>query len=496
MKNKLLRTAARVGAVSMLLLSTVLAGCAKKPEASIERDVEEASVESVVSTVSEEREEEALVETESFDCKKGEVIVYFPNWNLNGKAAQSGGEVASIPWESITYVNHAFFEVYPADGTTETSFERKENGEPARTSFEIISTGEGADFEDEEESAVIPGLRRNHFSEYEYFSEIYPDVNIMISVGGWSDCGYFSEMAYTEEGRKSFVNSCVDLIRKYPWIDGIDIDWEYPAGSNDGQRYPENDNDEGCPIFGTPEEDRVNFASLMKCFRETLDAEFGEGAKKLTACASASTGWTLPNQDWASAAPYLDLINIMTYDLAGTWDGSSGLATSVQGAKGAILYFKVNGVPTEKLCIGAPMYATVWKIKEGQSININSQTEDEAPNEEEISMDTILQWENEASSGYTKVLKDGLWIKGEEFDNNSPGWHFKYHKIQGGVYMYNDDEASPYYGWYLSYENELTLSQKMKLINDYNLAGIIVWESSEDCADHTMINLMGDYLVK
>ena len=29
------------------------------------------------------------------------------------------------------------------------------------------------------------------------YSEKYPEVNILISVGGWTDCGYFSEMAYT-----------------------------------------------------------------------------------------------------------------------------------------------------------------------------------------------------------------------------------------------------------------------------------------------------------
>ena len=435
-------------------------------------------------------------EPETDDGHPGEVIVYFANWNLDSKEAEFGGEVAGIPWESVTYINHAFWEVLPVEEPEVSSFDRRATDLGARTEFIVAPTSEEYDMLDEGESAMIPGLKRNHFSEYEYFSTLYPDVNVMISVGGWSDSGFFSEMAYTESGRDSFTRSCIELIKKYPWIDGIDIDWEYPAGSNDGERYPEDESDEGCPIFGTPAEDRENFALLMKCLREGMDAEFGKGAKKLTACASASTGWTLPNQDWAIAEPYLDLINIMTYDLAGTWDGSAGLASSVNGAKAAVLYFKVKGIPLEKLCIGSPMYGTVWKIKEGATININGLTEDEAPNSEELDAEQIAHFESIAESGYEKVFENGIWKKGEEFDSGKPGWHFKYHKIQGGVFMYNNDETSPYYRWFISYENELSLYGKLKLIKEYDLAGIIVWESSEDTHDHKLVKQMGDYLKK
>ena len=58
------------------------------------------------------------------------------------------------------------------------------------------------------------------------------------------------------------LNGCIALIDKYPWIDGIDIDWEYPGGSNDGERMPEDDVDEGCPIWESGFSDNQNFASL------------------------------------------------------------------------------------------------------------------------------------------------------------------------------------------------------------------------------------------
>ncbi|MCR5310622.1 MAG: hypothetical protein K6E32_04295, partial [Lachnospiraceae bacterium] len=162
----------------------------------------------------------------------------------------------------------------------------------------------------------------------------------------------------------------------------------------------------------------------------------------------------------------------------------------------AVLYFKIREIPMNKLCIGSPMYATVWRIKEGKSININSITEDKAPNTSEIDSETLAYFESIAESGYKKVNEGGKWVKGEEFDTGKPGWHFKYHKIQGGVYMFNDDETSPYYRWYISYENELSLSGKLDLIKNYGLGGIIVWESSEDTHDHKLIKQMGDFLKK
>ena len=57
-----------------------------------------------------------------------QLVVYFANWYLDTKTAEEGAEVCSIPWDKVTYVNHAFWEIQPADGSTETSWERKEAG--------------------------------------------------------------------------------------------------------------------------------------------------------------------------------------------------------------------------------------------------------------------------------------------------------------------------------------------------------------------------------
>lgn len=384
---------------------------------------------------------------------KHEIIMYFPNWKLG----EENGNVSDIPWDKVTYINHAFWEVYPTAEAEQTTFERRELGLEPRTEFTVVST--------------LPEADEVIFTEYEKFHKKYPDVNIMISVGGWSACGFFSEMAYTEAGRASFIGSCVQLIKDNPWIAGIDIDWEYPAGSNDGERWPEGEGDEGCPIWGTQYEDRMNFTQFLKEFKETLDKEFGEGRKKLTACASSSTGWTLPNQDWAGASQYLDYINIMTYDMAGDWDGVTGHASSAAGAKTAMAYFINNDIPGSKLNLGSPFYATGFMMAEDSDFSkiVGAPIAEENDIDKEMLTVPFIR----------KVLSEAVEV-------GTPGWHAGYDEKQMGAYVYNDDPSSEYYRWYLSYEDERAIDGKYALIEKYNLAGIIVWEVTQDSTDHEL----------
>jgi GH18 family chitinase len=61
--------------------------------------------------------------------------------------------------------------------------------------------------------------------------------------------------------------------------------------------------------------------------------------------------------------------------------------------------------------------------------------------------------------------------------------------------MWNDDENSPYYLWYISYENALTLQDKLDFIHERGIAGLIVWECANDTYDHIFITQMADNLL-
>lgn len=428
-----------------------------------------------------------------------EIIVYFANWYLGRKPAAKCGEVAGIPWDKITYVNHAFWGVKPVGDSPETSFARRDSGAKPRTEFTIASMWPQHDYENQEKSDLVPSLPKNHFAQYDYFSKQYPNVNIMLSIGGWSRCGYFSEMAYTAEGRSSFIQSCIDIINKYPWIGGIDIDWEYPGCTTAGERLPDpnaNDGDEGCAIWGTAAQDSVNFALLLKELRAALETNFGKDAKKLTACAGASTITTLPCQDWKSAAPYLDMINLMTYDIVGVWDGATGHASGFQGTKKAVDYLTALDIPESKLCIGSPLYAISFLMNEmNHDKIIGAPAATHRATDKEVAETECRLFESQAVSGYTLKKEDVRWVKDQDFDKKGCGWHFAHDDEEGAAYLYNDDENSPYYKWFLSYEDQLSLQAKLDYINHSDLKGIIIWECSQDTADFSLITQMAENLL-
>src|SRR5665213_1486350 len=73
-----------------------------------------------------------------------------------------------------------------------------------------------------------------------------PALKILISIGGWTWSGKFSDAVLTDTARQAFAASAVDIVKRFD-MDGIDIDWEYPgrpgfAGNvyrpEDKQNYP------------------------------------------------------------------------------------------------------------------------------------------------------------------------------------------------------------------------------------------------------------------
>ena len=74
---------------------------------------------------------------------------------------------------------------------------------------------------DAENLRVLAETRRAH-----------PHLKVLVSVGGWTWSKGFSDAALTAESRLRFVDSAVSFVRRHA-LDGVDIDWEYPAMPGD-----------------------------------------------------------------------------------------------------------------------------------------------------------------------------------------------------------------------------------------------------------------------
>lgn len=370
------------------------------------------------------------------------VTVYFPNWNIY---SDSRCDVNSLPWDRLDFVNHAFWEVVPKDG-----------------GFAVVSTDPWADTDPDNPAA--------HFSQYAECAEKYPDTKILVSIGGWSDSGHFSEMALTVESRGSFIKSCLELLDAYPFLSGLDIDWEYPGVARD----PEDESDEGNPVVG---DDWTNYTLLLKELREALDGHFGAGKKILTVCAGASVGYSLSMQDYASLHPYVDRINLMTYDMAGPWEEATGHHTALLGensAETAVKYLLDQGVPAGKIAIGSPLYSHGWKMNEGSQEVVGA----DAKPVDDLTWHELLPLEKAA-------VPEG-----------TPGWHMGYDEQKKAGWLWNDDPASPDYLAFYTYDSAASLQAKLDYINAHGLGGLIVWEVHGDSIDDgwPMITRMHDGL--
>ena len=163
----------------------------------------------------------------------------------------------------------------------------------------------------------------------------YPSMKVMLSVGGWGS-GRFSEMAADDALRKAFALDCRRVVNQYR-LDGIDIDWEYPTSNAAG-------------ISASPDDTR-NFTLLMRDIRKAI------GKKKLLTIATVASAQYI---DFNAIMPYVNFVNIMSYDMGGAPKHHSALYESANTgwmtAHGAVQAHIKAGVPAEKLVLGMPFY--------------------------------------------------------------------------------------------------------------------------------------------
>lgn len=78
----------------------------------------------------------------------------------------------------------------------------------------------------------------------------------------------------------------------------------------------------------------------------------------------------------------------------------------------------------------------------------------------------------------------------------TPGWHSAYDARAGGAYLVYDGTDNPFDRWFLSVETARSLGQKLDLIRNAELAGIIVWEASLDTKNHSFAAQLRDTLLR
>lgn len=187
----------------------------------------------------------------------------------------------------------------------------------------VTDSFDGVRIDNPERLKKIVGLKRRN-----------RHLKVLLSVGGWGSGG-FSEMVTDSTLRRSFCQECLWTVEEYG-LDGIDIDWEYPGSDLAG--------------ISAAKTDRSNFTLLMRDLRETL------GAERLLSMATIAQAQFI---DFRDVEPYVDFVNVMSYDMARAPKHHSPLFASSNAeftTSRAVQAHLDAGIPEIKLVMGIPFY--------------------------------------------------------------------------------------------------------------------------------------------
>jgi GH18 family chitinase len=213
-----------------------------------------------------------------------------------------------------------------------------------------------------------------------------------------------------------FVDNIMDVVDTYGY-DGVDIDWE-----------------------SNVDWDQMN--SLVSALRQDLGTKLLAASIVVTDCA-----------EWAPMEHYMDQINIMTYDMAGTWNPYSWFNSALYGPPEenvwsvnlAVKRCRDAGIPSAKTGIGLPFYGYV---SSGGGINGPRQ-----------------QW-GATSPGLNQITFRNLF---SSYDLSDPNWD-----STGRCPWIQTDE-----GW-ISFDNKRSITEKTNYVIDNNLGGWIIWHLASD----------------
>jgi len=371
------------------------------------------------------------------------VVGYYPGWTSEGRKPY---EVADIPAERLTHLNYAFANVSEEAGQIMLGYPHLDT--------DRIYPGDGdgrLSFE-------------GNFNQLLRLKDRHPHLKTLISVGGWTWSGNFSAAAETEEKRGRFAQSCAAFAARYGF-DGVDVDWEYPASAGLQE--------------GNPRDTR-NFTLLLAELRRALD-EQGErdGTRYLLTIAAPGGVAKAQVMELDQIHKYLDFINVMCYDFAGSWSPATNFNAPLYAttsplqpqdelslsanAHDAMQAYLDGGVPAGKLVLGVPFGGKSWK-----GVGPDN--------------DGLYQ-PHEGGARFRTRYKD---LVAADFHGLDPRWH----EEAQVPWLYDADQ-----GIMACYEDSCSMRAKGAYVRQHGLGGVMFWQITGDDEESTLLRALTEGLV-
>jgi chitinase len=396
------------------------------------------------------------------------IVGYFPRWGVYGRAFYPKAIDTQGMAAKLTHLNYAFGNVVGGRCTLLPS----PLGDPWADYQMAFSAAQSVDGVADASEQPLKG----NFNQLRKLKAKYPHLKVMISLGGWDWSGGFSDAVSTPGKRQVFVQSCIDLYIRgnVPGLlpgaaagvfDGIDVDWEFPVL--------------GGLAPGRPE-DRENFTQMLAEFRRQLDL-VRPGLQLSIASGSSARAYGKIQLEILQA--YLDHVNLMTYDMHGSWESTANFHAALFNHTGnpsagqrdsvheAVQGHIAAGLPASKLVVGVPFYGRGWQGTQPGPRG-----------------DGLYQ----ATSGAAR----GNWDDASSGTTGMFDFHYIQSTLEPGMVKVRHPEAKvPYLysaatGLWVSYDDAISLGVKGDYIQANGLGGAMIWELSGDDVQGTLVTAL------
>lgn len=278
----------------------------------------------------------------------------------------------------------------------------------------------------------------------------HPGLKILVSVGGWSGCSFCSDLFATEEHRQNFAKTTVALFKQYH-IDGLDLDWEYPAI-------------EGYPGHKYDTADKYNFTQLVRSLRQEMGNDF-----LLSFAAGGFEKYLENSVDWEQVMPLVDFVNLMTYDLVGGYATVTGHHTLLkdyrpeqESANKCVDWLLNKKIPADKIIIGAAMYARVWENVPDTNRGLYQ----------------------------AGIFKRGVAYRDfANYFSDTSGYKYYWDRKAKAPWRYNSSQHL-----FATFDDERSIKEKTKFVRRKKLGGIMFWELIQDLQEDGLLDKMSDLL--
>ncbi len=274
----------------------------------------------------------------------------------------------------------------------------------------------------------------------------FPRLKIMVSIGGWGGCAPCSNLFADPEHRSVFAKTTVALFNQYG-IDGLDLDWEYPAIA-------------GYPGHTYAAADKNNFTELVKALRQEMGNDY-----LLTFAAGGFIKYVEASVDWDTVMPLVDFVNLMTYDLVGGYATVTGHHTALhdympdqESTSKCVNWLLNKKVAAGKLIIGAAMYARVWE---------------DLPDTKH----PLYQ--------FGKFKRGVAYADFANYFSDTSGFKYYWDRKAKAPYQYNAVKRL-----FATFDDKRSVKEKTKFIRRKKLGGIMFWELGQDLKRDGLVDEM------